>query len=198
MELTSLTLEEASRRVRDKSISPVELTRACLDRIERLNPKLNAFVTVTAEQALAQAKQLEAEQRRGQIRGSLHGIPIALKDLIDVAGVKTTAASAVFANNVATEDAAVVRRLRGAGAVLLGKLNMDEFAYNFTSETSHFGPIPQPLGAQPNARWFPPAALRRRWPRGFVSARWVQTPAVPSGSRRASATLPVSRRATDW
>jgi len=143
-DLTELTLQQASERVRKKLVSPVELTKACLERIGRLNPVLNAFITVTAEQALAQARELEAEQRRGSLRGPLHGIPVAVKDLIDVAGVRTTAASAVFANRVAEEDAGVVRRLKAEGAVLLGKLNMDEFAYNFTSETSCFGPIHNP------------------------------------------------------
>ena len=143
-DLASLTLAAASERIRDGSISPVDLARACLDRIERLNPKLNAFIRVTAEEALADARRLEAEQKRGRFRGPLHGIPVALKDLIDVRGLPTTAASAVFEDRVAREDAPVVRRLREQGAVLLGKLNMDEFAYNFTSETSHFGPAHNP------------------------------------------------------
>jgi aspartyl-tRNA(Asn)/glutamyl-tRNA(Gln) amidotransferase subunit A len=143
-ELTDLSLLEASRRIRNRKISPVELTEACLRRIEQLQPVLNAFVTVTAEQALAQARELEEQAARGEWRGPLHGIPIALKDLIDTAGVRTTAASAVFAERVPTESAPVVDRLTKAGAVLLGKLNMDEFAYNFTSETSFFGPIHNP------------------------------------------------------
>ena len=140
----ALTLAEASAGIRDGSISPVDLTRACLDRIERLNPKLNAFIRVMAGEALAEARRLEAEQKRGKLRGPLHGIPVALKDLIDVRGLPTTAASAVFQDRVAREDAPVVRRLREQGAVLLGKLNMDEFAYNFTSETSCFGPVRNP------------------------------------------------------
>ncbi len=143
-ELTGWSLLEASERIRDRSVSPVDLTRACLERIERLNPVLNAFLTVTGEQALDQARQLEAEQQRGRLRSPLHGIPVALKDLIDTAGVRTTAASALFADRVPSEDAEVVRRLRDAGAVFLGKLNMDEFAYNFTSETSYYGPIHNP------------------------------------------------------
>ncbi len=143
-DLSELSLLDASRRVRDKRVSPVELTQACLSRIERLNPRLNAFITVTAEQALEQARVLEAEIRSGKWRGPLHGIPIALKDLIDTAGLKTTAASAVFKDRVPEEDAEVVRRLRQAGAILLGKLNMDEFAFSFTSETSYYGPIHNP------------------------------------------------------
>ena len=143
-DLAELSLLDASREVRNKRISPVALTQACLARIERLNPKLNAFITVTAGQALHQAREREAEIQRGQWRGPLHGIPIALKDLIDTAGIKTTAASALYKDRVPNEDAEVVRRLKQAGAVLLGKLNMDEFAFSFTSETSYFGPIHNP------------------------------------------------------
>ncbi len=143
-DLSRLTLEEASRQVRKKSVSPVELTRSCLSRIERLNPKLSAFITVTAEQAIAQARVLENELQHGKWRGPLHGIPIALKDNIDTAGVRTTAASAVFADRTPTEDAEVVRRLKAAGAVIVGKLNMHEFALGTTSAISHYGPVHNP------------------------------------------------------
>jgi aspartyl-tRNA(Asn)/glutamyl-tRNA(Gln) amidotransferase subunit A len=125
-------------------VSPVELTQACLRRIERLNPALNAFITVTGELALQQARNAEREIRNGKWRGPMHGIPVALKDLFDTAGIRTTAASAVFADRIPERDADVVRRLKEAGAIVLGKLNMDEFAYSFTSETSHFGPTHNP------------------------------------------------------
>lgn len=141
---TDWTLRQASEQVRTKKISPVELTRACLDRIEKLNPALNAFITVMAEQAMAQARELEAEQHAGKWRGPLHGIPIGLKDLYDTAGVKTTCASAVFADRVPSEDAEVVRRLKAAGAVILGKQNMHEFAYGATSVPSHYGAVHNP------------------------------------------------------
>jgi len=134
------TLAEAAEAVRRRRVSPLELTEACLARIAAANPKLNAFITLTADLAREQARALAA----GPWRGPLHGIPVAVKDLFDTAGVRTTAASAVFANRIPGRDAEVVRRLRAAGAVLLGKLNMDEFAYNFTSETSHFGPCRNP------------------------------------------------------
>jgi aspartyl-tRNA(Asn)/glutamyl-tRNA(Gln) amidotransferase subunit A len=143
-ELHWLTIEAAAALVRRRRISPVELTRAALERIERFQPALNAFITVTGDAALDRARELETEQSRGRLRGPLHGIPIGLKDLYDTAGVKTTAASAQYAERVPTEDAEVVRRLREAGAVIAGKLNMDQFAYSFTSETSHFGPIHNP------------------------------------------------------
>ncbi|MEO7649769.1 MAG: amidase [Bryobacteraceae bacterium] len=143
-DLTPATLVEASQSIRRKSVSPVELTRQCLNRIERLNPKINAYITVMGEQAIAQARELESEQQRGRFRGSLHGIPIALKDLIDTKGVRTTAASAVFADRIPGQDAEVVRRLKTAGAVIVGKLNMHEFAYGASSAMSHFGPVRNP------------------------------------------------------
>ena len=142
--LTSLSLNEASQLVRTKKVSPVELTQACLARIERLNPKLNAFITVTPDSALAEAHAAEADIQRGQWRGPLHGIPIALKDLFDTAGVRTTAASGLFKDRVPAQDAEVVRRLKASGAVLMGKLNMHEFAYGGSSVISYFGPVRNP------------------------------------------------------
>lgn len=138
------TLAEASSAIRKRSASPVALTRACLDRIHALNPVINAFITITETEALAQAGALESELADGKWRGPLHGIPIALKDLIDTAGVRTTAASAVFADRIPSEDAEVVRRLKHAGAILLGKLNLHEFAYGGTSSVTHFGPVRNP------------------------------------------------------
>jgi aspartyl-tRNA(Asn)/glutamyl-tRNA(Gln) amidotransferase subunit A len=143
-DVTMLTLLEAADQLRTKRLSPVELTEACLARIQRLNPTLNAFITVTAESALASARTAESEIQRGQWRGPLHGVPIALKDLFDTAGVRTTAASAVFKDRIPTDDAEVVRRLKLAGAVLLGKTNMHEFAYGGTSAVSHFGAVHNP------------------------------------------------------
>ena len=141
---TGLSLSEASRLLRQKKISPVELTQACLARIESLNPTLNAFITVTAESALAAARGAEAQIARGGWKGPLHGIPIAVKDLLDTAGVRTTAASALFKDRVAAEDAEAVRRLRAAGAVLLGKLNMHELAFGGSSAISYFGAVRNP------------------------------------------------------
>ena len=143
-ELISLSLSEAAELVRDKKISPVELTRACLERIEAANPELNAFITVTAESALQQARAAEDEIQGGHWRGPLHGIPISLKDLIDTAGVRTTAASALYRDRVPEEDAEVVRRLRAAGAIVLGKTNLHEFAYGGSGLISHFGPARNP------------------------------------------------------
>jgi aspartyl-tRNA(Asn)/glutamyl-tRNA(Gln) amidotransferase subunit A len=132
---------EIAEQLRKGSISPVELTTDCLARIEKLNSRLNAFITVTADSALAQARQAEAEIRRGDWRGPLHGIPLALKDLIDAAGVRTTAASLLFKDRIPAEDAEVVRRLKVAGAVLLGKQNLHEFAYGGSSMISAYGEV---------------------------------------------------------
>ncbi len=122
----------------------MELTRACLEKIERFNPALNAFVTVTAETALQEAAEADAEIQAENYRGAMHGIPIALKDLIDTRGVRTTAGSAVYANRVPEKDAEVVTRLRSAGAVFLGKLNLHEFAYGGSGVISHYGAVRNP------------------------------------------------------
>jgi aspartyl-tRNA(Asn)/glutamyl-tRNA(Gln) amidotransferase subunit A len=145
-DLSTLTLKQASDLVRRKTVSPVELTEACLARIERHDRAINAFITVTREQALAAARDMEGELRRGRPRGPLHGIPLALKDNIDTAGIRTTAASGVFKDRVPTEDAEVVVRLKKAGAVVLGKLNLHEFALGGTSAVTYFGPVHNPWG----------------------------------------------------
>jgi len=138
------TILELAPRLRRKEVSPVELTRTCLDRIEKLNPALNAFITVTGEQALEAAKAAETEIWRGEWRGPLHGIPIALKDLIDTAGTRTTSASQLHEHRIPTEDAEVVRRLREAGAIILGKNNLHEVAYGGSSLVSFFGDVHNP------------------------------------------------------
>jgi aspartyl-tRNA(Asn)/glutamyl-tRNA(Gln) amidotransferase subunit A len=143
-DLTNLSLLEAAASIRSRMLSPVDLTIAYLERIERLNPDINAYITVTAGLALEQAERMSAEIEAGRWRGPLHGIPIALKDNIDTAGIPTTAASALFADRVPGEDAEVYRRLKAAGAVLLGKLNMHELAYGGTSAISHFGAVHNP------------------------------------------------------
>jgi aspartyl-tRNA(Asn)/glutamyl-tRNA(Gln) amidotransferase subunit A len=143
-ELPLLDLSEASRTVQKREVSPVELTQACLSRIERLNPTLNAFITVTDTSALEAARKAEAEIARGEWKGPLHGIPLAIKDLVETAGVKTTAASSVLKGNIPTADAEVIRRLKSAGAILLGKLNLHEFAYGGSGIIGHFGPARNP------------------------------------------------------
>ena len=146
--MTEITIAEAADLLRRKQISPVELTTSCLDRIEELNPTVNAFITVMHDSALVQAREAEDEIRAGNWRGPLHGIPIGLKDLIDTAGVKTTCASALFAERVPGEDAEVVHRLKRAGAVLIGKQNMQEFAWGGTSASSYFGAVHNPCDSE--------------------------------------------------
>lgn len=148
--LAAVTLAEAAARLRARTVTSTDLVNACLARIDVYNPKLNAFITVTREHALARAKLLDEEQRAGKLRGPLHGIPIALKDNVDTIGVRTTAASAVFDDRVPSEDAEVVRRLQAAGAVIIGKLNLHEFAYGGTSATSYFGPVRNPWALERN------------------------------------------------
>lgn len=144
VDLASLSIKKASDMLRSRKASPVDLTRACLNRIEKYNSGLNAFITVTAEQALATARTMEAEQRSGKWRGPLHGIPVAIKDNIDTRSIRTTAASELFKDRMPAEDADVVRRLQDAGAVILGKLNLHEFAYGGTSAVSYFGAVHNP------------------------------------------------------
>lgn len=138
------TISELALRIRRKEISPVEITRHCLGQIEKLNKDLNAFITVLTESAIDEAKAAEAEILRGQWRGPLHGIPIALKDLIETAGIRTTAASKVFEDRIPSEDAEIVRRLRESGAVIIGKNNLHEMAYGGSSLISHFGVVHNP------------------------------------------------------
>jgi aspartyl-tRNA(Asn)/glutamyl-tRNA(Gln) amidotransferase subunit A len=138
------SIVDLAPRLRRKEISPADLTRACLKRIENLDSSLNTFITVTAESALDAARAAEIEIGRGEWRGPLHGIPVALKDLIDTAGTRTTAASALYQNRVPAEDAEIVCRLRRAGAIILGKNNLHEFAYGGSSLVSVFGDVHNP------------------------------------------------------
>ena len=171
----------------------LELTRACLDRIEKLNPTLNAFITVTAESALAEARAAEIEISRGEWRGPLHGIPIALKDLIDTAGTRTTAASALYQDRVPTEDAEVVRRLRQAGAVILGKNNLHEFAYGGSSLVSFFGDVHNPWNAE-HIAGDRREDRRLLWLRGFAMRRLGPIRLAPFANRRRCADVSGSSR----
>ncbi len=139
-----MTIVEAGQAVRRRETTCVELTQRCLDRIEEENPKLNAFVTITASQALERAAALDSEFAAGRDRGPLHGIPIAHKDLIRTRGVHTTCGSPLFADDPMDVHAAVAERLENAGAVMLGKTGLHELAYGITSNNPHFGPIRNP------------------------------------------------------
>lgn len=128
-ELHDLSIAEAAKRIRAGQLSPVELTEALLGRIHRLDNRVNAFITLTADRAMADAREAEAEIRRGRYRGPLHGIPFGLKDIYETAGLRTTGGSAVCADHVPAQDSTVARKLREAGAILLGKLQTHEFAH---------------------------------------------------------------------
>src|SRR5437870_8074645 len=143
-EITGLGIEEAAALLRSRQLSPLELTEACLSRIEALEPRLNAFITVTADLAREQAHEAEREISGGRYRGPLHGVPVAVKDLFATRGVRTTAGSRILKDWVPAADATVVRKLREAGAVLLGKLGMHEFAYGISSVNPHFGDVHNP------------------------------------------------------
>ncbi len=139
-----LTLSDAAEQIRTRKLSPVELTRQCVSRIERLNPALNAFITVTHELALQQAQQAEQEVTAGKWRGPLHGIPFGLKDMLDTADVLTTAGSNQYRQRIPSEDAGLVRQLKDAGAVILGKTNLQEFAFGGSGVVSAYGPANNP------------------------------------------------------
>jgi aspartyl-tRNA(Asn)/glutamyl-tRNA(Gln) amidotransferase subunit A len=143
-----LGILQTAEKIQRGEISPVAITEECLSRIAKYDASLNTFITVTKDSALAEARQAEEEIRLGNWRGPLHGIPLALKDLIDTAGVRTTAASAVFRSRIPDKDAEIARRLKNAGAVLLGKQNLHEFAYGGSSIVSCFGPVRNPWNPQ--------------------------------------------------
>jgi aspartyl-tRNA(Asn)/glutamyl-tRNA(Gln) amidotransferase subunit A len=139
-----VTIREAARALREKRVSPVELTAKAIAHIDRLNSSLCAFITITADYAMTRARQAETELNAGRDRGPLHGIPIAVKDLFAMRGVRTTAGSKIFENLVPDFDSAVVERLEAAGAVILGKLNMHEMAYGISSANPHYGAVRNP------------------------------------------------------
>jgi aspartyl-tRNA(Asn)/glutamyl-tRNA(Gln) amidotransferase subunit A len=149
-DLAFASIEEVARLYRKRKVSPVEVTKLMLARIDQLNPKLNAYLTVTAELALAQAKTAESELfaprgRKGRRdRGPLHGIPISLKDNIYTKGIRTTAGSKILKDFVPEQDATVWTKLREAGAILVGKTNLHEFAYGVTTNNPHYGATRNP------------------------------------------------------
>jgi len=141
---SGLAITRLAPLIRRRKLSPVELTRFLLERIEKLGSGLNAYITITADQAMAQARQAEKEIARGAYRGPLHGIPICLKDLFHTKNLRTTAGSKILRNFVPTENAAVVDRLLEAGAIFLGKTNLHEFAFGATNINPHYGPVHNP------------------------------------------------------
>lgn len=137
-------LSTLSEQLRNKKISPVEVTKAVLDRIEALNPQLNAFLTVMKDAAIREAKTAEEDIISGDYKGVLHGVPVGLKDLIYTKGVRTTMGSEIYKDYIPDFSATVVEKLEQAGAIILGKLNTHEFAYGPTGDVSYFGPVKNP------------------------------------------------------
>jgi aspartyl-tRNA(Asn)/glutamyl-tRNA(Gln) amidotransferase subunit A len=143
-DISGLSLADASRAIRSNALTSRALTLACLKNIEQQNQPINALITIMDDEALAQASLLDAEARQAKVRSPLHGIPIVLKDAIDTAGTRTTAASAQFENRIPDADAEVVRRLRQSGAVIIGKSNLAEFSLSPSGASSYFGPVRNP------------------------------------------------------
>ena len=136
------------KHVRMQKASPVEVVNACLKQIEELNPELNAFITVLADQALEQARVAEAEIKAGKWRGPLHGVPVGIKDFYDTAGIKTTAAFEHFKDRVPGKDAVGVAKLKAAGAIIIGKMNMHRLGMGTTGIDSYYGPVRNPWNAE--------------------------------------------------
>jgi aspartyl-tRNA(Asn)/glutamyl-tRNA(Gln) amidotransferase subunit A len=143
-ELVAMTISEVAPKIESGEISPVELTEAALAHLDRMQPVLNSFITILHDQAMNEAREQEAALMRGEYLGPLHGIPIGIKDNIAVAGIRATVGSKVLANHVSEEDALVVSRCKQAGAIILGKENMEEFAAGSTSNNIHYGPVHNP------------------------------------------------------
>ncbi|MBE0409259.1 MAG: Asp-tRNA(Asn)/Glu-tRNA(Gln) amidotransferase subunit GatA [Anaerolineales bacterium] len=148
MDVENLELNEVAKLIKIKEISPVEITEAFLGRIQQLDERLNSFITLTADSALKEARHAEKEILDGKYRGWLHGIPLALKDLYETQGIRTTAGSCFFVDYVPEKDGEVVRRLKSGGPVFLGKLNMHEIALGITNDNPHFGACHNPWDLQ--------------------------------------------------
>ena len=146
VELLRMTISELAPKIESKEVSPVEVTEAALSEADRLQPTLNSFIAILHDWAMDQAREAESEISRGDYRGPLHGIPIGLKDNLATAGITTTVGSKVLANHVPEEDAEVVTRMKNAGAIIIGKENLEEFAAGATSNNPHFGAVHNPWG----------------------------------------------------
>ena len=147
-EILDLSLTDLSWLIAGRKLSSAEVVAAALAQLERLEGKLNAFITVLGEQARADAKKADEEIARGEYRGALHGVPVTIKDMFDTAGVRTTGGSKILQDWIPQTDSALVERLRAAGAVIIGKTNLDEFGHGGTSTLSHFGPVHNPWNVE--------------------------------------------------
>ena len=143
-DILELGLSDLGKLLAARKLSSLETVQAALARLEQLEPKLNAFITVMREQALSAANKADGEIARGDYRGPLHGVPVTIKDMFETAGVRTTGASKIFADWIPEKDSALVEKLRVAGAIIIGKTNLDEFGHGGTSTLSHYGPVHNP------------------------------------------------------
>ena len=173
-ELLKLTISEVAPLIQAREVSPVELTQAALDEAERRQPTLNSFITIMREQALAQAEEAEEALSRGEYLGPLHGIPIGIKDNIATGGITTTLGTKVLRDHVPDEDAEVVRRCKAAGAIIIGKENLEEFAAGATSNNPHYGAVHNPWNVD-HIPGGPAAAAGPTWPPASLSPLWEPT-----------------------
>ena len=184
--LTQLSGAEIARRIRDKDLSPVEVVEGYLERIDRYDGVLHSYITVCRDEALAAARKAEQAVLQGESLGPLHGLPLSVKDQMDTAGVLTTAGSTILGDYVPTEDATLIARAKAAGAVLLGKLNMTEFAAGQGDPFKYGDPVRNPWDLER----FPaaPAAVQASpWRPRCARSRWARTRAARSEGRRPSA-----------
>jgi Amidase len=187
--LSFLTLLDVSQKIQSRALSPVEVTKAELDRIAALDPKLKSYATVMADSAMAKAKQAEVEIGRGEVKGPLHGVPIAVKDLCWTTNAPTAAGMTIHKDYMPSEDATVVKRLSDAGAIILGKLQLTEALTPIIIPMSRHRAIP---GMRMRGQALPLVARVSRRRPAFATVLWVPTQAAPFGFPRPRMASPVS------
>lgn len=183
-------ITETAERVAEGQLSPVQVVEAVLKRIQHIDPLLNTYICVSST-AREEASEAQAVLAASDRVGLLHGVPISVKDIILSRNMPTTAGSMVFGEGLEDGDAPVVKRLRKAGAILIGKNNLHEFAFGVTNENAHFGAARNPWNRDRVPGGGPAAARRLRWPPVFAAARSEPIPGVPFASPRPVAVLPV-------
>ena len=182
-----MTIEQAARRLRNREVSAVELARESLRMIHEQQPRLNAFITITEDVALEQARRADEDFAKGIDRGPLHGIPYALKDLFDTSGIRTTGGSKIFTDRVPDHDCAVFERLMAAGAVLMGKTGLHELAYGITNNNPHFGAGCETRTIPRGSRVDRAEGRVPQWRPGWFVLPWAAILADPSVSPRPTA-----------
>ena len=190
------SIAELSQLLQARKVSPVEIIDACLARIDTLGQRLNTFATVLADEARESAREAEAEIKAGHWRGPLHGLPVGIKDFYDLANIRTTAAFEGFKNRVPRKDAAGVTKLKDAGAIAVGKMNMHRLGMGTTGLDSYFGPVRNPGMTRTSPAGHPQALPPRLLP-ACVARRWIPTRSVPAVYRPPAAALSASKAHTD-